>query len=51
MNALKSGIDATSEIIRGEKAANLQALTAEYFDRFQPAYPRTTHARLHAHFQ
>jgi len=39
MNALKSGIDAQSQIIRGEIAANLQALTAEYYDRFHPTTP------------
>jgi hypothetical protein len=39
MNALKSGIDAQSQIIRGENAANLQALTAEYYDRFHPTTP------------
>jgi hypothetical protein len=39
INALKSGIDAKSEIIRGEKPADLAALTAEYLDRFLPATP------------
>jgi hypothetical protein len=39
MNALKSGIDAKSEIIRGEKAANLEALKSEYYDRFHPTAP------------
>ena len=39
MNALKSGIDAESEIIRGEDPASLQTLTAEYLQRFQPANP------------
>src|SRR5579862_5081539 len=39
MNALKSGIDAQSQIIRGEKIGDLEALTAEYFDRFQPSTP------------
>ena len=38
-NALKSGIDAKAQVIRGESAANLQALTAEYFDRFRPSTP------------
>jgi len=38
-NALKSGIDAKSLVIRGEKPADLQALIAEYLDRFQPATP------------
>ena len=39
MNALKSGIDAKSQIIRGEKAANLEALKSEYYDRFHPTAP------------
>jgi hypothetical protein len=38
-NALKSGIDAKSQIIVGEKAADLEVLTAEYLDRFRPATP------------
>ncbi len=39
MNALKSGIDAQSQIIPGENAAGLEALTAEYMERFEPATP------------
>jgi hypothetical protein len=39
MNALKSGIDAQSHIIRGESEAALQALSAEYCDRFRPNTP------------
>jgi hypothetical protein len=39
MNALKSGIDAQSQIIRGEDPASLEALAAEYTGRFQPATP------------
>jgi hypothetical protein len=39
MNALKTGIDAESLIIRDEKANDLQALADEYMDRFQPATP------------
>ncbi len=39
MNALKSGIDAQSQIIRGEDAATLDVLTADYLQRFQPATP------------
>ena len=38
-NALKSGIHSQSQIIHGEKPEDLEALTAEYFDRFQPATP------------
>jgi len=38
-NALESGIDAKSMVIRGEEPADLQARTAEYLDRFQPATP------------
>ncbi len=30
MNALKTGIDAKSQIIRGESSAALESLTAEY---------------------
>ena len=39
MNALKSGIDAKSQIIRGEKAANLEILKTEYYDRYRPTAP------------
>ena len=39
MNALKSGIDAKSQIIRGEEAANLETLRSEYYDRFHPTAP------------
>jgi len=39
MNALKSGIDANSRIIRGEKAEDLAALTAEYHTRWVPTTP------------
>jgi hypothetical protein len=35
MNALKSGIDAQSHIIRGEDHAQLQTLAAEYLERLQ----------------
>src|ERR1700726_1867810 len=39
MNALKSGIDAHSHIIRGEDPAELAALTAAFLLQFQPADP------------
>ena len=39
MNALKSGIDAKAQIIRGEKAANLEILKTEYSDRYHPSPP------------
>ena len=39
MNALKSGIDALSEIIPGEDPVALNGLTQEYLDRFRPATP------------
>jgi uncharacterized membrane protein len=39
MNALKSGIDAKTQIIRGEIWDNLQELTAEYYNRFCPTTP------------
>ncbi len=39
MNALQSGIDAEAEIILGEDPDHLQALRAEYAERFQPATP------------
>src|ERR1017187_673433 len=38
-NALKSAIDAQSLVIRGESPEDLDALTAGYLDRFQPATP------------
>jgi hypothetical protein len=39
MNALKSGIDAESQIIRGENVAALDALAADYYHRFHPTTP------------
>lgn len=39
MNALKSGIDAQSEIIPGEDRVGLDDLAVEYHVRFQPATP------------
>ena len=39
MNALKSGIYSKSLVIRGEDPADLDTLTAEYFERFRPALP------------
>jgi len=39
MNALKTGIYAESAVIRGESAAVLQQLAAEYHERFSPATP------------
>jgi hypothetical protein len=39
MNALKTGIDAKTQIIRGEIWDNLQELTAEYYGRFRPTTP------------
>jgi len=39
MNALKTGIDARSQLIRGETQTALSELTAEYYSRFQPATP------------
>src|ERR1017187_7776629 len=36
MNALKSGIDAQSNIIRGENAADLETLAAVYYRECQP---------------
>jgi hypothetical protein len=38
-NALKSGIDAESHIIRGENPANLQSLRDEYYNSFHPTTP------------
>ena len=38
-NALKSGIDAQSQVIPGEDPAALAALAAEYHDRYRPAAP------------
>ena len=39
MNALKSGIDAESEVLPFENLDNYKALVAEYYDRFPPATP------------
>jgi hypothetical protein len=39
MNALKTGIDAQSLIIRGEDPAALEQLTRQYYERFQPQGP------------
>jgi len=39
MNALKSGIDAESQVIPGENASDLQALAGEYHARFHPSTP------------
>jgi hypothetical protein len=39
MNALKSGVDAKAEIILWEAREELEALTREYLDRFQPVTP------------
>ena len=39
LNALRSGIDAKSDLIRGEDSAALETLTAEYRDRFLPTNP------------
>jgi hypothetical protein len=39
MNALGSGIDAKSNLIRGEDSATLETLTREYRERFLPATP------------
>ena len=38
-NALKTGIDAKSPVIRGEDHATLEALATRYHERFQPATP------------
>jgi hypothetical protein len=38
-NALKTGIHAQSQVIPGEDPAALTLLTAEYYDRYQPATP------------
>jgi len=39
MNALKTGIDAKTQLIRGEIWTDLQELIDEYYDRFHPATP------------
>ena len=39
LNALKTGIDAKSQVIPGEDPAHLETLTAEYRERWQPATP------------
>src|SRR5690242_4638693 len=38
-NALKSGIHAQAQVIPGEDAAELEALTQGYHDQFRPASP------------
>jgi len=40
MNALKTGIGAESQIIRGEDPDAFKALTAEYYDQYRPATPQ-----------
>src|ERR1700719_947636 len=42
-NALKSGIDAESLLIRGEDRAALETLTQEYIERFHPTTPEQRH--------
>ena len=42
-NALKSGIDAESLLIRGENRAALETLTEEYIERFHPTTPEQRH--------
>jgi hypothetical protein len=38
-NALKTGLDAKSEVIRTESHADYETLTAEYYARFHPTLP------------
>jgi hypothetical protein len=38
-NALKTGVDAKAQVIPGENSADLEALAAEYHERFRPAAP------------
>jgi hypothetical protein len=38
-NALKTGLDAKSEVIRFEKQSDYETLTIEYYTRFQPTVP------------
>jgi len=39
LNALKTGIDAKTNVIGGEDPAALEALAAEYFERWNPTTP------------
>ena len=39
MNALKTGIDAQSQIITGEDPEALARLTTQYYDRYEPQGP------------
>jgi hypothetical protein len=39
LNALKTGIDARSTVIRGEDPDALETLAADYYERFRPATP------------
>jgi hypothetical protein len=40
MNALKTGIDAVSHVIRGENPQALETLTADYYNHWNPATPQ-----------
>jgi hypothetical protein len=42
-NALKSGIDANTQFLPGEKPANLESLAAEYYNRYRPTAPDARH--------
>src|SRR5271157_5146713 len=46
MNALKSGIDARSNFIRGENPSDLQGLTNFYYKECQPASVRSSFASI-----
>lgn len=39
-NALKTGIDAVEQVVRGEDPESLAALTTEYYDHYAPATPQ-----------
>jgi hypothetical protein len=39
MNALRSGIDADSQLIPGEWSGDLQRIRTEYYDRYHPVTP------------
>jgi hypothetical protein len=42
-NAVRSGIDAKSQILPGESSDALESLTAEYYGRYRPATPEARH--------
>jgi len=46
MNALQSGLDAKSVIIRGESSADFETLTTQYYDRWLPPLPSSARSSM-----